>query len=111
MLTKEDLIMEIEQQGNVSYKEAEVVVNICFNSIICALYNNERVEIRMFGSFFNRNYRSYQGKNPKSKTVTKVAAKKVTFFKVGKELKELVNLGKNRYPIQNGNFRTKASNQ
>ena len=56
-MTKADLIAVIEKQANLSPKQAEKVVNICFDSMIQALYDDERIEIRGFGSFANRNYK------------------------------------------------------
>jgi integration host factor subunit beta len=91
-MTKADLIAVIEKQANLSPKQAEKIVNICFDSMIQSLYDDERIEIRGFGSFANRNYKAYEGRNPKTGKVVIVEPKKVPFFKVGKELKEMVNL-------------------
>lgn len=55
------------------------------------LVNGGNVEIRGFGSFTVREYKSYDGKNPKTGEVVKVKPKKLPFFKVGKELRESVN--------------------
>jgi integration host factor subunit beta len=52
--------------------------------------NNERVEIRGFGSFTLRNYRAYQGRNPKTGELVDVQSKRLPYFKVGKELKEMI---------------------
>jgi len=59
-----------------------------------ALKQDDRVEIRGFGSFVNRNYQSYQGRNPKTGELVQVRPKRVPFFKVGKELKEMVDYQK-----------------
>lgn len=99
-MTKADLVSAIENQAGISHKQAENVVNICFDSMIKSLYNDERIEIRGFGSFANRNYKAYEGRNPKTGKVVKVAPKKVPFFKVGKELREMVDAGKEKYVIR-----------
>lgn len=99
-MTKADLIASIEKQAGLSHHEAEKIVNITFDSMIEALFNDERIEIRGFGSFANRNYRAYEGRNPKTGKVVKVAPKKVPFFKVGKELREKVDAGKEKYVIR-----------
>ncbi len=99
-MTKADLITAVEKQANLTHKQAESIVNICFESMIKALYNDERIEIRGFGSFANRNYKAYEGRNPKTGKVVKVSPKKVPFFKVGKELKEMVDAGKDKYNIR-----------
>ena len=51
----------------------------------------ERIEIRGFGSFELRAYRGYDGRNPRTGSAVAVKPKRLPFFKVGKELKELVN--------------------
>ena len=52
-----------------------------------------RDEIRGFGSFEVRQYGAYKGRNPKTGKIVDVPPKKLPFFKVGKELRELVNTG------------------
>ena len=99
-MTKADLITAIEKSAGIGHKQAETIVNICFDSMIKALFNDERIEIRGFGSFANRNYKAYEGRNPKTGKVVKVPPKKVPFFKVGKELKEMVDAGKDKYIIR-----------
>jgi integration host factor subunit beta len=99
-MTKTDLISVIEKQGNLTNKQAEKVVNICFDTLISALFDDQRIEIRGFGSFANRNYKAYEGRNPKTGKIVKVSPKKVPFFKVGKELKEMVDQGKDKYLIR-----------
>jgi integration host factor subunit beta len=64
--------------------------------MIAALKANDRIEIRGFGSFANRDYGAYQGRNPKTGAILNVAPKRVPFFKVGKELKEMIAVLRNR---------------
>ena len=92
-MTKADLITALEKQANITHKQAEAIINICFESMIKSLYEDDRIEIRGFGSFANRNYKAYEGRNPKTGKIVKVSPKKVPFFKVGKELKEEINNG------------------
>lgn len=99
-MTKADLISAIEKKANLTHQQAEQIVNITFDSMIQALYDDERIEIRGFGSFANRNYKAYEGRNPKTGKIVKVSPKKVPFFKVGKELKEMVDAGKDQYVIR-----------
>lgn len=90
-MTKADLVNTIAQKANLQHRQAEVVVNLVFDLMSDALKGNDRIEIRGFGSFVNRNYQSYRGRNPKTGAVVEVAPKRVPFFKVGKELKEMVD--------------------
>jgi integration host factor subunit beta len=45
-MTKADLVAVIEKQANLSHQKAEHIVNICFDSMIQALFDDERIEIR-----------------------------------------------------------------
>ena len=101
-MNKTDLIATLERQANLSHRQAEAIVNITFDSIIRALCNDDRIEIRGFGSFANRNYKSYSGRNPKTGKTIKIPAKKVPFCKIGKELKKMVDEGKDNYMIREG---------
>jgi integration host factor subunit beta len=99
-MTKADLIAALEKAANITHKQSEQLVNITFESMIKSLYTDDRIEIRGFGSFANRNYKAYEGRNPKTGKIVKVPPKKVPFFKVGKELKEQVDAGKDKYVIR-----------
>lgn len=92
-MTKADLINVIAEKVNLQHKQAEAVVNLVFDMMSDALKRDDRIEIRGFGSFVNRSYGSYQGRNPKTGQVVQVPPKRVPFFKVGKELKEMVDYG------------------
>jgi integration host factor subunit beta len=70
---------------------AELVVTTIFDAMVDALRRGDGIEIRGFGSFTVRQYKSYEGRNPRTGDVVHVAPKKLPFFKVGKELRERVN--------------------
>ena len=90
-MTKADLINVLAEKAGITRVKAETVVNTIFDSMVEALMSNDRIEIRGFGSFVNRFYEAYQGRNPRTGEVINVKEKKLPFFKVGKELKEDVN--------------------
>ncbi len=91
-MTKRDLIDEVNKRfPHLSRRDSEVIINAIFDSMVDALAQGDRIEIRGFGSFVVKHRRARQGRNPKSGVLVSVAAKRVPFFKVGKELKELVN--------------------
>jgi integration host factor subunit beta len=92
-MTKADLINIISEKAHLQHRQGEIVVNMVFDMMSDALKRDDRIEIRGFGSFVNRNYGSYQGRNPKTGQVVQVPPKRVPFFKVGKELKEMVDGG------------------
>jgi integration host factor beta subunit len=87
-MTKRDLIDEVNKRfPHLSRKDSEVIINAIFDSMIDALAQGDRIEIRGFGSFVVKHRRARQGRNPKSGVLVSVAAKRVPFFKVGKELR------------------------
>jgi integration host factor subunit beta len=98
-MTKSDLIDVLCETRKVAKGRAEELVNMIFDSMEAALKRGERIEIRGFGSFEIRSYRSYEGRNPRTGVTVKVKPKRLPFFKVGKELKERVNEARLRASI------------
>ena len=92
-MTKADLVEEVVRVSKVSKKHAEIIVNTVFSSIIDALQNDDKIELRGFGSFRVRRRRSRQGRNPKTGDQVEVPEKRIPYFKPGKELKDLINDG------------------
>ena len=91
-MTKTELIKKItERSDDITKKQTEIVVETLFESIKDALASGERVEIRRFGNFTLRKRNARKARNPKTGVVVDVPPKKVPFFKVGKELKEMVD--------------------
>lgn len=90
-MTKAELVLLVSEKGGITKLKAETVVNTIFDSMVEALMRNDRIEIRGFGSFVNRDYGAYKGRNPRTGEVIEVSEKKLPFFKVGKELKEDIN--------------------
>ena len=91
-MTKSVLIEKItEKVEGLSKKQTEVVVETLFDSIKEALTKGGKVEIRGFGNFRLRNRNARKARNPKTGESVDVPPKKVPYFKVGKELREMVN--------------------
>ncbi len=90
-MNKAELIMKVSEKADVTQKVAKVIVDTLFDGMRESLEKGERIEIRGFGSFVVRNYGGYKGRNPKTGEIVDVPPKKLPFFKVGKELKEMVN--------------------
>jgi integration host factor subunit beta len=87
-MTKRDLIEEVVRlYPRYSRRDAEVMVNAMFASMGDALRAGDRIEIRGFGSFIVKHRQAREGRNPKTGKLVSVPAKRVPFFKVGKELK------------------------
>jgi len=92
-MNKSELIEQLAAKSNLAKKKAELVVNLIFDSMTKALVDEERIEIRGFGSLVNKHYGAYSGRNPRTGEVISVPEKRLPFFKVGKELRERVNVG------------------
>lgn len=91
-MTKAQIIEKIsEQVTTLTKRQAEIVVNTMFNCVRDSLQKGDKTEIRGFGSFRLRARRMKEGRNPKTGATVSVPAKKVPFFKAGKELKDLLN--------------------
>ena len=90
-MTKSELIDAVAQRTNITKSRAEMVVNCIFDGMSDALKKDDGIEIRGFGSFSVRQYKPYSGRNPRTGSPVQVPEKRLPFFKVGKELKELVN--------------------
>jgi integration host factor subunit beta len=63
-----------------------------FNEITAQLAKGGRVELRGFGAFSTRSRDARVGRNPRTGEQVEVDAKKVPYFKPGKEMRERLNL-------------------
>jgi integration host factor subunit beta len=72
-------------------RNAPTIVNAMFDAMANSLARGERIEIRGFGSFAVKHRRARQGRNPKTGAIVKVDAKRIPFFRAGKELRIEVN--------------------
>ncbi len=90
-MTKAELVAQVAVQLSLTKKQTERIVDMFFSSIVDALQRGEKVELRGFGSFRVRHRPPRKGRNPKTGAHVAISAKRVPFFKAGKDLRELVN--------------------
>jgi len=90
-MNKLELVKTLRDKCRISKKEAATIVDLFFDKISTALAEGDRVEIRGLCSFFVKEYKSYQGRNPMTGETVQVAAKKLPFFKCGMELRKRVD--------------------
>jgi len=90
-MTKSDLIAALAAKEKLTEKMAIEIINLIFNGFVDTLKKGSRIEVRGFGTFVVRKYKAYTGKNPKNGKDVDVRPKKLPFFKVGKELKGMVD--------------------
>jgi integration host factor subunit beta len=77
---------------DLSQREVENVVTAIFDSITDQLAGGGRVELRGFGAFSTRQRDARTGRNPRTGEAVEVDAKRVPYFKPGKEMRERLNL-------------------
>jgi len=90
-MNKSNLILELSKKNSLPEKQAAEIVDIVFDGFANELKNGGRIEIRGFGSFAIKEYGAYEGRNPKTGNKVEVKPKRLPFFKVGKEMKGMVD--------------------
>ena len=100
-MTKSELIDALATRTNLTKARAELVTTCVFDTMTQALERGEGIEIRGFGSFTVRQYRSYSGRNPRTGAPVPVPEKRLPFFKVGRDLKKIVDESRH-LPITGG---------
>lgn len=72
-------------------EDVEQVVDIFFDEISQRLAEGGRVELRGFGAFSTREREARQGRNPRTGATVEVDAKRVPYFRPGKEIRRILN--------------------
>ncbi len=93
-MTKAELIEEVSKVVEMTRKDSETIVETIFDSIVNSLHKGDKIEIRGFGSFRTRQRQPRVGRNPKTGSRVEVPSKRIPYFKPSKELRDLVNHGK-----------------
>jgi integration host factor subunit beta len=91
-MNKSDLMNRLAEEKGFPLSTANEIVNLFFDDMTQTLIKGDRVEIRGFGTFKMKAYKGYTGRNPKTGEKTEVKSKRLPFFKVGKELRERVDI-------------------
>ncbi|OQW56639.1 MAG: integration host factor subunit beta [Proteobacteria bacterium HN_bin10] len=93
-MLRSELVQRLQEElAPMKAAEVERAVDIVLEEIADALAEGGRVELRGFGAFSVRKRDARTGRNPRTGATVKVAAKRVPFFKPGKELRLKVNGG------------------
>jgi integration host factor subunit beta len=93
-MNKSDLITALAAKEKLTEKLSTEIINLIFNGFAETLKKGGRIEFRGFGTFSVREYKAYTGRNPRTGRDVDVRPKKLPFFKVGRELKEIVDISK-----------------
>lgn len=94
-MTKRELVLEIAERLGYAQNEVAEVVQATLDTIVEALSEGRRLEIRNFGVFEVRKREARIGRNPRTGAEVEVAEKRVAAFKPGKALKDHVRLQAN----------------
>lgn len=89
-MVKADLAESVFRLGDLASGEAEAIVDTIFEAMIAAIQSGDKVEIRGFGSFRIRQRNARIGRNPKTGQRVEVPAKRVSYFKPSKDLRDLI---------------------
>lgn len=81
-----------EQHPDLSAREVESIIDCFFDTIAARLASNGRVELRGFGAFSTRARDARTGRNPRTGEHVEVEAKRVPYFKPGKEMRARLNV-------------------
>lgn len=90
-MNKSDLILEVARIAGINRGASETIVTAVFERITEALVKGERVELRGLGTFEVRHRPARVGSNPKTGVRVQVPPRKVPFFRMGKELRAILN--------------------
>jgi integration host factor subunit beta len=91
-MIRSELVASIaEQNPHLTIRDVERIVATVFDEISDALAEGRRVELRGFGAFSTRAREARTGRNPRTGAAVAVNAKRVPYFKPGKELREKLN--------------------
>lgn len=82
----------LKDNPGLSQRDVEAIVSTFFDEIVARLSNDGRVELRGFGTFSTRARDARVGRNPRTGETVEVNAKRVPFFKPGKEMRVRLNV-------------------
>jgi integration host factor subunit beta len=92
-MIKSELVARIAARNPHLYqRDVENIVNTILGTIVDAMKNGDRVELRGFGAFSVKSRPARTGRNPRTGEKVPVSEKYVPFFKTGKEMREKLNV-------------------
>jgi integration host factor subunit beta len=90
-MNRSDLVLQVARAAGLTHARSEAVVTAVFERIIETLVKGERVELRGLGTFEVRRRPARVGRNPRTGVWVELPARKVPFFRMGKDLRALLN--------------------
>lgn len=93
-MKKADFVSIVAEKSNLSKKDTQEVIDKAFETIEDLLANGDSISFLKFGSFSVATRAAREGKVPGTDKTYSKPETKVVKFKVGKQLKDRVSLGK-----------------
>ncbi|MDR1495905.1 MAG: HU family DNA-binding protein [Clostridiales Family XIII bacterium] len=91
-MNKQELIVAVAEQADLTKKDADKAVNAIFDIIEKSLVKGEKVQLIGFGTFVSRQSKARKGRNPRNpEQLIDIPARMAPSFKAGKSLKDAVN--------------------
>ncbi len=91
-MTKKDIVKLISNHLGLPQVKTKQVVQMTFDTIIEALQEEGRIELRNFGVFEVKRRAARKARNPRTGTEVEVPAKNIVTFKPGKEMLEKIRV-------------------
>jgi integration host factor subunit beta len=92
-MIRSELVQRLAAENpSLSQRDVEAIVTTFFDEITRRLAEDGRVELRGFGAFSTRAREAREGRNPRTGEAVKVDAKRVPYFKPGKEMRARLNV-------------------
>ncbi|QNE30756.1 integration host factor subunit beta [Sphingomonas sp. NBWT7] len=92
MIRSELVQLLVDENPSLSVRDVEALVATFFDEIVRRLAEDGRVELRGFGAFSTRARDARTGRNPRTGETVDVTAKRVPYFKPGKEMRARLNV-------------------
>jgi integration host factor subunit beta len=92
-MIRSELVQKLaEANPDLAVRDVDAILTVFFDEITKRLAANGRVELRGFGAFSTRAREARTGRNPRTGDVVSVDAKRVPYFKPGKEMRARLNV-------------------
>ena len=99
-MIKSELIQRLAiKQPHLSHTDVDLAVTLLINKLINELASGRRVEIRGFGAFSLKHYKSKLGRNPKTGQTVSVPQRYSVHFKPGNDMRARVNASAGEHKI------------
>jgi nucleoid DNA-binding protein len=90
-MTRSELVTQIASENNLTPAHARMVVDVIFDTIITAIADRRRVELRNFGVFYATTYPPRQRRNPQTGEILMDTTSTKVQFKTGRRIHHALN--------------------